>query len=235
MGSNIDDMLKVISNHNIAAIFTGHWHCNAQWYIEPGNMLQISTGPLCGWGWNGIPPAPRFGLRPGYRLFCYSKGILHTFWRELGAAPQVNISYVGGMDTAGPRPLVRKMHIGKPVELQAQTMSLDKPIRRVEWAAVYVETIDIIGREHYRVHHPGWCPLEQTLECMWSNWQGTVDLAAFDAGEAILMVRACQDETHWAYDAVPIVISKDGAVWPIQCVFFCQGHYRHLSGRPVNI
>lgn len=211
-GENVVQLLELLARYRVLGLITGHWHLNAEWQSQPGNVRIINTGALCGWSWNGVPPQPRFGLRSGYRLFRVCNGELQTIWRDLEMPTQVSLATIDGIHMLGPRPQVRTMEIGRQVSLQVQAMSLQYEVRYVEWAMCYVTKVDAVGRETWVVHESGWQPLHQRSAHLWSDWEGRLDPAGLPEGSAMLMIRARQDDTALAYDTVPVVINRDGEV-----------------------
>ncbi|HHT25894.1 MAG TPA: hypothetical protein GXZ82_01420 [Firmicutes bacterium] len=209
-GGKAQPLLDLVRRYHVTALLTGHWHLNGEWQIEQNQIRVINTGALCGWGWNGIPPAPRYGLRPGYRLVSYEAGELRSIWRDLGTPAQINLTWVGDIHTAGPRPQVRDVAIGMPSKIQAQSFSLKGVIEKAEWALCRITNIDPIGRVTWNLCEPGWQPLELKSSHLWSEWEATVHPEDFSPGDGALVVRAWESKRVVAYDAVPVHINHSG-------------------------
>ena len=196
--SNADELLELLSQHNILAVITGHWHRNSEW--QAGGIRVINTGALCGWQWNGTPPHYCFPLRPGYRLFYFDGENLRTFWRDGSywhtPAPEVQITLVniGGAHTGGPRPQVRTIDIYADTKLEVATYAVKTEITKVEWSLTQGD----------------WHPMECTFQGLWSEWQAELDPLEFRAiGEQTCIVRAeGANGVIKAYDAVPIRLAE---------------------------
>lgn len=195
--SNADELLEILSQHNILAMLTGHWHRNGEW--QAGGVQVINTGALAGWQWNATPPHYCFPLRPGYRL-CYFDGEnLRTFWRDgsywntPAPAVQVTLVSVSGAYTGGPRPQVRTIDVYATAKLEVVAYATDSEITKVEWSLTQGD----------------WRPMTRTFDGLWSEWQAEIDPLEFRAmGEQICIVRAENTRGTKAYDAVPMRLAE---------------------------
>ena len=209
-GSNADELLGLLSQHNVLALLTGHWHVNREWVAK--GIKVVNTGALAGWLWNAVPPHYCFPARPGYRL-CYVDGEeLRTFWREGsywsvpaprreigdywckgGPAVQVGLVRLGGMHTGGPRPEVSCITLWGRASLEVTAYARDREIEKVEWS----------------IDRGAWRPMRRTFDGLWSEWEAEIDLAVEgDSGEQVCIVRARDMQGLQAFDAVPFRIAE---------------------------
>lgn len=196
-GSNADELLHLLSQYNVLAMVTGHWHRNSEWIAK--GIRVINTGALCGWQWNGTPPHHCFPTRPGYRLFHFDGKVLRSFWRDGSywqtPAPkvQVTLSHVGDAHTGGPRPQVRSIDVFAKTNLVATAYAVKSKIARVEWSIVEKD----------------WRPMECTFDGLWSEWKAAIDPLEFRAtGEQTCIVCAESVDGDKAYDAVPVRLAE---------------------------
>ncbi|HID94761.1 MAG TPA: hypothetical protein EYP53_01710 [Candidatus Latescibacteria bacterium] len=207
------ELLKMLSEHNILAIITGHIHRNLQWTLTMGEkkIRAINTGPLMGQQWTNLPPYYWFPIRPGYRLFCIQGEELHTFWRELGVELQASLIWVGDVHTGGPRPLVRPITIFSPVHLIAQGYEKGKDVHAMEWGlckpCVSFHTVS------WKVLW--WQQMRRTFaSALWSDWEAEFDPYEVESGDYMLVVRVRSDSM--AYDGVPVKVCHRPSAVPAE-------------------
>lgn len=199
-GSDANEVVRLLQGYGVVATITGHWHRTGEWRV--GGLRVITTGALCGWQWTGVPPHLCFPTRPGYRLFCYRDGELHTFWREGSywqqPAPvaQVTLESVGGVHTGGPRPQVRPPTVTGCVELVAKSFVMGGDAQAVEWSFRRGE----------------WQAMRRTWRGLWDEWQAQVDTRQLRPwGPYTLAVRLIVDGRTVAVDAVPVTVAERDA------------------------
>jgi len=192
-GSNASEVLALLTQRNVVATVTGHWHRNGEW--DADGVRVINTGALAGWNWTGTPPHYCFPVRPGYRLLHYDGAQLRSFWREgsywTGPAPdrQVTLEWIGPAHTGGPRPQVHPAEVSARVTLKANAYAPNDEIASVEWS----------------VTHKEWAPMTRVFSGVWSEWEAELDPAALrPAGELICCVRARTADGKEAFDEVPV-------------------------------
>ena len=210
-GSNADEYLALLADHNVLAIVTGHWHRNLAWHIGPAGAAQslrlISTGTLMGQQWTGYPPHYFFATRPGYRLFHIADGELRTFWRELYAAPQVQLPWVGPVYTQGPHPQVRVPIVHGRVRLVGQACALGGRIETVEWAICTERSAEGYKTEWQLLD--AWRPMTRAFDALWSDWEADLDPAGLDPGDYLIAIRARAGNGRTAVEGTPITLRPD--------------------------
>lgn len=194
--SNADEFIRTLKQYHVLSLVTGHWHRNGEWEVD--GIPLVTTGPLCGWQWTGIPPHLCFPVRPGYRIFDFDGERIRSFWRDgsywTTSAPKTQVSLVriGPAHTGGPRPQVRPVEIFFKVRLLAQAFALEGEVEHVEWS----------------LHRGQWFEMRKVFDGLWSEWEGELDPQEFRLHEeGVIVVRAFASEGR-AYDAVPIRICQ---------------------------
>ena len=218
-GSNADELLELLSQYNVLALLTGHWHVNREWIAK--GIKVVNTGALAGWLWNAVPPHYCFPARPGYRLCHFDGEELRTFWREgsywsapaprreigdywwkAGPAVQVGLIRLGGVHTGGPRPEVSRVVVSGRAALEVMAYARENEIEMVECS---IERGDWCS-----IERGDWRPMARTFDGVWSEWAAEIDLAGEGAlGERVCIVRARDAEGLLAFDAVPFQVAED--------------------------
>jgi len=187
---------------------SGHWHRNMTWDL--GGITAINTGALGGFQCSGPEPFFLFPVRPGYRMFHWDGVTLRSFWRTLRAWIETSVTFIGDAHGHGPRPQVRTVTVGAPVDIQVQAYAPGERIEAVEWGLA-VNVSDTTYSAVPVMHASGWRPMKRTWDGLWSEWEAPFDPGGVAPGEYVLLSRAKRrsDNEWYGHDAVPLSVSSD--------------------------
>ena len=202
------EFVEFLARSGFRWIITGHWHRNMQWDLA--GMTLINTGALAGFQCSGPEPFFLFPVRPGYRIFHWDGKALRSFWRTLRTWIETGITFIGDAGGHGPRPQVRPVTVGAPVDIQVQAYAPAERIEAVEWGLA-VNVSDRPYSVRPVMHASGWRPMKRAWEGLWSDWEAPFDPASVAAGDYVLLSRARRrgDDDWHGHDAAPLTVSSD--------------------------